>query len=294
MRVLVTGSTGFVGRRLVGWLTEQGCTPLRTARAAQTGALELDLLRPEQFREVLKRAQVEVIVNLAAAATHGNGATVTDIYRANVVGPLGLLEAAVDCGVRRFVQVGSALEYGPSSEPLNEGSPLGPAGTYAVSKACAWWSLRDAASRSPIQFAEARLFNIFGPGNALPRLDACIQQGAREGTPVNLSRGTQRRDFLGVDEAAAELGLLLLAPDSGFPDGEAINIARGEPRSLREFAELLATRLGAEHLLRFSSEPLSSCQDLFTHAERWRELRSALGAAPMPSLAAAVAKFETE
>lgn len=70
MRVLVTGSAGFIGRHLVKALRAAGHEPIgldiRAQPAADSETLRCDLLDARQTRDALRRAQPEAVVHLAA------------------------------------------------------------------------------------------------------------------------------------------------------------------------------------------------------------------------------------
>lgn len=52
----------------------------------------------------------------------------------NVRGTAALYLAAAAAGIKRFVHLGTAFEYGPSSDVVDESSPLRPKGIYAAWK----------------------------------------------------------------------------------------------------------------------------------------------------------------
>lgn len=291
MKVLVTGASGFVGALVVHALVANEHDVISAVRAepgprllrAPHGRIRvLDLELPELLVDVLGAERPEAIVHCAAYGALSNERDRLRMCGVNVLGTTRLFQAAEAARVQRLLHLGTAFEYGTHSEPVSELTAIDPVGDYAASKAAAWLVLREAARRSSVAVAALRLFNVFGPGNSLPRLDAQITQAARTGEPVALSAGDQRRDFLHVDDVAAAVCGLLGSPDASFPRGEAINLARGEPITVRQFAERAAAALGASQLLRFgqAEQRAGAPSDLFTRAERWRALSTQLGLAP--------------
>ncbi|MGE0323049.1 MAG: NAD-dependent epimerase/dehydratase family protein [Polyangiaceae bacterium] len=286
-RVLVTGATGFIGRALVAALERTQHVVIAASRSHTDTVL--DLTSTASVAAALDSAHPDVVVNLAAAATSREETEFSSVANVNTVGALRLFEQSQRIGVRRFIQVGTAMVYGFRADPVDEGTPLAPRGAYAVSKACAWQMLQAAQTAAGTQLMEARLFNVFGEGNQLPRLDAALYHGAASGQEVRLSAGDQRRDFLHVEELAMCLRGLVDAPDAKFPHGKSINIARGEPTRVRDFAESLGRALGISHLLRFG-EATQRQDDLYSRGVTWQELASGLGLPRLSTLEQRIAQ----
>jgi NAD(P)-dependent dehydrogenase (short-subunit alcohol dehydrogenase family) len=77
MRVLVTGSSGFIGEKVCSVLARAGHEVVRTARKEAPGAVALDLAQPESLPSVLDEASPDAIIHTAAVrdlATSGQPA----------------------------------------------------------------------------------------------------------------------------------------------------------------------------------------------------------------------------
>lgn len=278
LRVLVTGASGFLGRALVAQLRTLGHAPLGANRIGGEGdSPHLDLTKPEGFDEAFERLAPDVVVNAAAASTYGPIENLELLARTNTLGAFLLFLASAKRQIR-FVQIGSGLEYGASDQALNEDSPPQPKGAYASSKLAAWLLMRG-ADLPKAELTCLRLFNLCGPGNPLPRLDAAIRQAAREGTRVKLKTPRHRRDFMLVDDVARGIAAIAAAPAGLFPHGQVVNLGRGEGTTVGEFATLLLQALGRPELLDLS-EADSSDESLFPTAARWLDLTQRLGLPP--------------
>jgi nucleoside-diphosphate-sugar epimerase len=69
-----------------------------------------------------------------------------------------------------------------------------------------------------------------------------------EGRTVDLTSGTQVRDFLDVSEAGRQIAEVALGDKTG-----AVNICSGKPVTVRELAESMADEYGRRDLLRFGA-----------------------------------------
>ncbi|MEA2779906.1 MAG: dTDP-L-rhamnose 4-epimerase [Rhodospirillaceae bacterium] len=96
-----------------------------------------------------------------------------------------------------------------------------------------------------------RLFNVFGPGQALSNpytgvLAIFASRLLNGKSPLIFEDGEQRRDFVHVDDAASAFILALERPDAA---GEVFNIGSGCDRSISNVARDLAEAMGRSSLL---------------------------------------------
>jgi len=94
--------------------------------------------------------------------------------------------------------------------------------------------------------AWGRVFFPFGPYEPEGRLIPSLIGSLRAGRSFGCSHGGQLRDFVYVDDLAQMIAAVLDSDLTG-----AINLACGEPRSLRSVVEHFAARLNARHLIKF-------------------------------------------
>jgi nucleoside-diphosphate-sugar epimerase len=195
VRVLVTGSSGFIGRATCRWLGRHGHTVLRAQRTPAPGALALDLEHPDS---ALFDARPDVILHLAWG--HADNQHRDDPYHfaVNLRFSEWLAEEAAARGVP-LIGVGSQAEYGPAGVVLTPQTPCHPITAYGAAK------LR-AGERFAERGAWIRVLTAYGPGDdprkLLPYLAATFRRGERAVT----SPGAQRWDWLHVEDAAAALG----------------------------------------------------------------------------------------
>ena len=83
-----------------------------------------------------------------------------------------------------------------------------------------------------------------------PRLAAYVRRQLEDGKTVQLTSGTQLRDFLDVSEAGAMIADVVETRQAG-----AINICSGEAVTIRTFVERIADEYGRRDLLEFGTVP---------------------------------------
>jgi dTDP-L-rhamnose 4-epimerase len=281
MKVLVTGSEGFIGSRIVALLHARGHEVSELDRRATT---PVDLRHDDLDRAV---DGVEVVCHQAAMV--GNGVDAQDLpgYAShNDVGTARLLAAMARVGADRLVLASSMVVYGdglydcpehgvvpPATrapdrlaagefEPgcpvcggpvtwtrVDEQSPFRPRTSYAASKVAqehytdAWCTLQ--AGRA----VALRYHNVYGPG--LPAntpysgVAAIFRSALERGeAPQVFEDGQQMRDFVHVDDVALA-NALAVEQVADHPQGVTpYNVASGNPFTIGQMAAVLAEASG--------------------------------------------------
>jgi len=258
--ILLTGATGFVGQQLLRALSERGCRVLPVVREGKQGevargdAIETIVASPDIFAEDADwwaRAcrGVDTVIHAAWYAEPGQYLQ-SPKNQECLSGTLRLADGAVQAKVRRFVGIGTCFEYDLDAGRLSIETPLRPATPYAQAKVDAFKALSATLPRQGVAFAWCRLFYLYGEDEDSRRLVAYVRGRLQAGEPVELSSGSQIRDFLDVREAARMIADVALGSGEG-----PVNICSGKPVTVREVAERIAEEFGRRDLLRFGARP---------------------------------------
>ena len=256
--VLLTGATGFVGRQVVRALGERGCRvrPVvregKQERIARDDAIESTVASPDIFAEsaawwARTCSGVDTVIH-AAWYTEPGQYLQSPKNKECLSGTLRLAQGAVQAKVPRFVGIGTLFEYDLNVGRLSIATPLRPTTPYAQAKVDAFNALSAALPRQGVVFAWCRLFYLYGEGEDARRLVPYVRARLQAGEPVELSSGSQIRDFLDVREAARMIVDVALGPEDG-----PVNICSGRPVTVRELAERIADEFGRRDLLRFGA-----------------------------------------
>jgi nucleoside-diphosphate-sugar epimerase len=154
-------------------------------------------------------------------------------------------------GGRRIVAAGTCAEYdwryGYCAERV---TPLAPATLYGTCKHALQRILEAYAAQANLSAAWGRLFFLYGPHEHESRLVASVIRAMLRAEPARSSHGRQVRDFLHTLDAADAFAALLDSDVTG-----ALNIASGQPVSLREVIAEVAAQLSAERLVALGALP---------------------------------------
>lgn len=254
MRVLVTGSNGFVGRHACAALRARGHDVIGAGfapHASDAGTLALDVRDFRAVEDVVATSRPDAVLHLAAIAFVPQAKDdPSGAFAINAQGTLHVLAAvAARAKSARCVVVSSAEVYGRASGdemPLRETRAPRPVTVYGASKAAAE-HLARAYAADGLDVRVLRPFNHVGPGQderfVVASFARQIAQLERSGGGVvqhgNLSAV---RDFLDVRDVASVYALALEAERGVLAPGEPFNLCSGDGRTIesivRAFAEL--------------------------------------------------------
>jgi nucleoside-diphosphate-sugar epimerase len=274
-RVLVTGATGLIGRRVLAPLVTAGHEVHAVARhagvAQEVQWHQADLLASS---DVIRDVDPEVLLHLAWYAEHGAFWTAPSNVEW-VESSLAMLRAFAG---RRVVIAGTCAEYDwtTGEELLREDrSPLRPATLYGAAK----HALHIVSSHMDgFELAWGRVFFLYGPDEAPGRLFAAVARSVLAGEPARTTAGTQIRDFLHAADVAAAFAALVDSAVTG-----PVNIASGEPVALRDVVQMIGEAAGRSELIELGALPQRPGEPERLVADVAR-LRDEVGFAPSYSL----------
>ena len=258
MKILVTGSHGYIGSVLAPLLAEAGHDVVgldtRFYRGCDFGPEvgEIETVT----RDVRELAPAELsgfhaIVHLAALSNDPVGDLDPALTEAiNHEATVRLAESAKQVGVERFVFASSCSMYGASGsdDALTEEAPLRPITAYAESKVRSEEGLARLAGPgfAPVSMRNATVYGV----SPRLRLDIVLNNLAAwshtTGRIRLLSDGTAWRPLIHVRDVAKTALALLAAPTEAV-SGEAFNVGSDAQNYLvRDLAELLSELTGCE------------------------------------------------
>jgi GDP-4-dehydro-6-deoxy-D-mannose reductase len=251
MKVLITGTAGFIGGFLTKHCLEAGCSVLgldiqEPANSLANGAFEVcDVRDSQRLADLISMFQPDRIFHLAAqsyrAASLIKPRETIDI---NVGGTVNLFECLRELGMMPVVVVAcSSAEYGPVASqdlPVREDHALCPMHPYGVSKVGQDLLAAQYYANYAIPAIRIRIFNTTGPGKLgdvcsdLTKRAVEIEKGIR---PPSLMAGnlTSRRAIADVRDLVR--GLWLAAECCAA--GEVYNVSGAQIYSVQDVIETI-------------------------------------------------------
>ncbi len=260
LNIFITGGAGYIGSTAAETLLNAGhqvtvydslVTGHRAAVPAGAEFVHADLSDEAALRAALAARPYDAVMHFAAFIEAGESMKDPGKYfRNNLSYSLGLIELAVQAGVKRFVLSSTAAVYRSSDEPLSEDSPLGPTNVYGQTKLMIEQALEWYRQIHGLHYAALRYFNAAGalphrgeahqPESHLIPLTLQVPLGKREqiyifGTDYPTPDGTCIRDYIHIQDL---ISAHLLALDAlGERDRLVYNLGNGAGYSVREVIE---------------------------------------------------------
>ncbi|MCS7132386.1 MAG: NAD-dependent epimerase/dehydratase family protein [Aigarchaeota archaeon] len=244
MRVLITGSQGFVGRNLSSYLRERGYEVVGID-IADGADIKLDISDHEKCVKVLLPLEFDVVVHLAAIANIPK--SLEDPHRCfevNSFGTLNMLEIASRKNVKRFIYASSANVYGiPLELPVRETTPPNPRTPYDYSKLISEKLIECYSRIRGVKAVIFRNWKLFGEHDvettAIPRfIKACLRNEPL--TLYNEGKDVTDPTYILNFCYAVELAL-----EKDEAVGEVFNLGTGKKVSIRELAEKIRQLTGS-------------------------------------------------
>lgn len=247
--VLVSGATGFIGRKLVDALHARKMPVYALARdlsklralwpqgdvAGRSG----DISNAETLKDVC--AGVHTVFHLASYADDAQSNETGDPHwGVTVEGTRHLLEAAVRAGVKRFIYASSVKAMGEGGDgQLDETSPATPVSSYGRAKLEAERLVLEAGRKHGMHVCNLRLPLVHGRDNRgnLWRMIAAVDR--RRFPP--LPETGNKRSMVHVDDVAHAL---LLAWENSAANGQTYIVTDGQVYSTRQIYVAICKALG--------------------------------------------------
>lgn len=173
MTVLVTGGAGYIGSHLVHAFADAGervivvdnlSTGFSTMLPDGVPLFIGDAGDENLVEGVISAHGVDSIVHMAGSVVVPDSMRdPLGYYRNNTMTTRSLLNAAVKCGISRFIFSSTAAVYGnPDATPVPEHAPTRPTSPYGSSKLMTEIMLHDVASAHGMNYVVLRYFNVAG------------------------------------------------------------------------------------------------------------------------------------
>jgi len=221
-KCLITGSHGFIGQNLKEYLNPT---------YEILGVDRFTLADPMKLQEQVNAFQPDYIIHTAAYGNHAGQEDEYEIIAANIVLLHFILEATKPLNYKAFINCSTSSVYGTKAEPMKENDLPETDTMYGATKLAGEYICKYFAKRWDKPIVSARLFSIYGKGEAPHRFIPRIMDSIENDRPIQLDP-SPKHDWVYVDDVAESF--LTLFNNIDKVKGQAVNICTGTQWSNEE------------------------------------------------------------
>lgn len=320
MNVLVTGGAGYIGSHTVKMLYDNKVNVIAYDNLSKGHRdavkcdvfVKGDIFDSELLKYTIKKYDIGAVVHFAAFSLVGESMGKPSLYyHNNVSGTLNLLNAMMECNVKKLVFSSSAAVYGePSKVPITEDLDKNPTNVYGRTKLIMEGAMKDYSSAYGLKYIALRYFNACGAdetgeigedhnpeSHLIPLvLRTCLhKQDSIKifGDDYPTADGTCIRDYIHVNDLA-DAHILALNALKGGHESDVYNLGNGNGFSVKDIInaaeavtgikikkEITGRRAGDPAVLIASSDKIkkdlgftikySNISDIIETAWRWHK-----------------------
>ena len=245
MRILVTGASGFIGRKLVERLVLEKNEVAIYSRKNACDFPELVKIFAGEINALSESIQTfapNYVFHLAGLSIYPkNDEDRESLWEANVLFGAKLVEILKINKNVVFVNFNTSLAY--------QGIGIHPHSYYAITKACFLQTLSYYTEKNHFKAFNLILYNVYGVNDSTKRAINYIIDSLGAHIPVLMSPGGQVMDFIHVDDVI-QLCIELLKQTPSIPM-EDIHVGTGRGITLKETAYLISALSGKQTNIQF-------------------------------------------
>lgn len=259
-KILVTGVAGFIGSNLADRLVREGYQVVGIDNLS-CGFIE-QVPKEVEFHKLDVRSHDEIaplfvgidVVFHLAAKTNVSECQEAPYETAdnNVMGTLSVFDACRAAGVKRVIYVESSAIYEGSTKLPTPETDFAPQTFYAISKGVDHLFAKGYQEFFGMKMVGLRYFNVYGPHQdyrrAMPplmsRFIIKLLKGEKK-LPV-FGDGTDRRDYVHVDDVNDLHMILIESPDAVGDELRVLNVGSGTNNSILEIKAIIEEVMGVQ------------------------------------------------
>ena len=231
-KILITGGTGFIGYHLAlaclkkNFLVKSLSTkqPSKKRKLKKVKYLICDISNKKRLNKILDH-NFDYVVNLAGYVDHSNK---KKTKKSHFDGCKNLALFFLNSKIKKFVQIGSSIEYGKINSPQieNNHNKQKTYSVYGNSKLLSTKFLLSLNEKFNFPVSILRLYLVYGPNQDINRVIPITIKNAINDNKFNCSSGLQLRDFIHIEDLVKAILKVLTNKKT---NGEILNIASGKP-----------------------------------------------------------------
>ena len=246
-KIIIIGGTGFLGFHLAKLFLRKNWQVVSVSRKKSKKIrflkgikyIFVDITNKEKLQKKLNNDMDAIfLVNFGGEAKHKN---LKKTFLSHYTGLKNLSEIFLNKSLKKFIQIGSSLEYGKNKSPHKENFELNPLSNYAKAKVLASKKLLDNYKKNDYDFLIVRPYLVYGPFQDLDRFIPTMISNCIKNKTFPCSSGVQFRDFLFIDDFIDFIVKIII--DKKLKN-EIFNVGYGSPKKIKNIIFLIKRLIG--------------------------------------------------
>jgi nucleoside-diphosphate-sugar epimerase len=233
-RILILGGTGFIGYHLAKQALRRGFKvtsvsknkPIKKRFLKNINYIIADISKNNSIKKKIKK-NFDYVVNLAGYVDHSN---TIETYKSHYLGCKNVSNFFLNKKIKKFIQVGSSMEYGLTKSPQKENFKCKPLSSYGKAKFLSTQYLLNLYKQKKFPVTILRFYQVYGPYQDSNRFIPIVINSCKLNREFPCSHGRQSRDFLYISDLIDIFFLILKSSDV---KGEILNIGSGKPLKIK-------------------------------------------------------------
>ena len=254
--LLITGGTGFLGKNILEKIDKSKYNVTLITKKKVKGykcivVKDLFKLSVNHYLKIIKKNQI--VLHLAWFTKPGYYFN----SHKNLICLNGSIRLANACKIKKikkFIGIGTCLEYATKSHKLKINDTTQINSVYSGTKIILYNYCKDLFKVSKTNFLWCWIFYLYGKGEPKKKLVSYVLSRISKNRPANLSKGSQIKDFINVEDASNQIIKVINNDDY---DG-ALNICSGKGLSVKNFITGIAKKIKKEKYLFFNNKNLNT------------------------------------
>ena len=251
MKILITGSEGFVGQNLVKGLSQNHTiyTSDQLDSSNHENYTKCDITNYDSVDKVVK--DIDTVIHLTAHSLVSSlDGSITN-GRVNIIGLLNLLECCKKNSVSKVIFTSASSLIGePKSFHVDEDHPPKPKTAYGITKLTSEHYLRLYNELYDIDYTVFRFFNIYGPFQKNGLIPSIFNK-IKNNEPITIfGKGDQVRDYVYIEDI---IPFFEQAASSDVGKNKVLNLGTGNGTTILEIVQYISKILKIEPIIEYQS-----------------------------------------
>ena len=246
-KILIIGATGFIGYHLAKFCLKKKykvfsisrSKPSKKRRLNKIKYLYVDIAKKKLLeKKIRNHLDMTYVVNLGGEVDHNN---YDKVNKSHFIGLKNLSNLFLRSEIKKFIQIGSSMEYGKAKSPHLEKNVSKPLSYYGKAKYRSTKHLISLNKKYKFPSIILRPYQIYGPNQENNRIIPFIIHNCLKDKRFPCSNGRQYRDFLYISDFIQAINKCFHSTDA--TNGEIINIGYGRYFKIKKIINTIKLKI---------------------------------------------------